>query len=340
VSARISAALTLAIAIASAGACKAKTVADAERDGDVAWLDANGSQEAVAALGRLADNNAKAVDAINSRVGHDVAAYVAAWNATVRGADWGGATLRAGLSDPARAEDAASVMGRRDPHLAPFVAPLEAALVRLAAGHNNVAIASVLASVGAAGDATVTRRLGDTTTRGAMCRGVASPDSSAEARKVLLTVSPSSRDDALCVDAVLKLAIEDDATLEWLAKTAEPGLLSAAGSHNDFPCARLKPLWATALASRPEATHTMLTVPLLSSVRRCAVILDPVLADGLSHDPLAYELIVSGVDPYGSETQDLKATCATLRATAGSRGGSITRGRALEAVRRGCQFAR
>jgi hypothetical protein len=334
------AAALVVVAALTLTSCKAKTVGDAERSGDVEWLDANGSQEAVAALGRLADKNPAAVDAVNSRANRDVAAYVAAWNATVRGADWGTATLKAGLADPSRAEDAASVMGRKDGHLVPFLADLEAALVRLAAGRNNNALASVLASVGPTADLAVMRRLEDATTRGAMCRGIASPDSSADARRVLMRVSPTSRDDAFCVEAVLKLAIDNDVALEWLATAAEPGLLSAAGSHNEFPCARLKPLWATAIATRPPATHTTLTVPLRSSVTRCAATLDPVLAEGLLHEPPAYDLIVSGVDPYGSETQDLRATCAALRASAGSRGTSITRGRAIEAVHKGCQFAK
>ena len=86
---RLGARAALWFVLAASFACKPKTVGDAERDGDIAWLDANGSQEAVAALGRLADNNPKAVDAINARAGRDVAAYVAAWNATVRGASWG-----------------------------------------------------------------------------------------------------------------------------------------------------------------------------------------------------------------------------------------------------------
>jgi hypothetical protein len=315
-------------------------VGDAERDGDVAWLDANGSQEAVAALGRLADNSPKAVDALNGRANRDVATYVAAWNATLRGAAWGSATLRTGLADPARAEDAASVMGRKDGHLVPFLPDLEAALVRLAAGHNNVAIASVLASVGPTADLAVMRRLDDATTRGPMCRGIGAPDASADARRVLMRVAAHSRDDSSCVEAVLKLAIDNDAALEWLASSAEPGLLSAAGSHEEFPCARLKPLWATALATRAEATHSTLTVPLLSSVQRCASALDPILSEALTHDPTAYGLIVSGIDPYGAETQDLKLTCATLRSSAGNRGSSLTRGRASEAVSHGCRLAR
>jgi hypothetical protein len=337
---RVRALVAIAVLALALPSCKATTVGDAERSENIAWLDANGSQEAVAALGRLADKNPKAVDAINSRANRDVAAYVAAWNAVMRGAEWGSATLRTGLADPSRAEDAASVMGRKDGHLVPFLADLEAALVRLAAGHNNVALASVLASVGPAADIAVMRRLEDPTTRGAMCRGIASPDSSADARRVLMKVSPTSRDDAFCVEAVLKLAIDNDTALEWLASSAEPGLLSAAGSHNEFPCTRLKPLWANALATRPPAMHTTLTVPLLSSVGRCASALDPVLAEGLVHDPGAYDLIVGGIDPYGTETQDLKATCAALRTTAGTRGTSITRGRAMEAVRKGCQFAK
>src|SRR5580658_5743295 len=262
--------LALAVSTAVTVSCAQRTVGDAERDGDVAWLDANGSQEAVAALGRLADNSPKAVDMLNARASRDVAAYVAAWNATVRGAAWGPPLLKTGLGDPARAEEAASVMGRKDGHLLPFLPELEAALVRLAAGHNNVAIASVLASVGPTADIAVMRRLEDPTTRGPMCRGIGSPDASADARRVLMRVAAKSRDDASCVEAVLKLAIDNDAALEWLATSAEPGLLSAAGSHEEFPCARLKPLWATVLATRPEATQSALTVPLLSSVERCA----------------------------------------------------------------------
>jgi hypothetical protein len=155
-----------------------------------------------------------------------------------------------------------------------------------------------------------------------------------------MRVAAKSRDDASCVEAVLKLAIDNDAALEWLATSAEPGLLSAAGSHEEFPCARLKPLWATVLATRPEATHSALTVPLSSSVARCASALDPVLSEGLLHDPSADGLIVSGIDPYGAETQDLKLTCATLRTTAGTRGNSMTRGRASEAMSHGCRLAR
>lgn len=333
------AAIVLAFLALTSSSCKARTIGDAERAGDVAWLDANGSQEAVSALGRLADDNKKAVEAIDARADRDVAAYVAAWSATLRGVAWGPSTLRTGLADPARAEDAATVMGRGDKHLVPFLPDLEEALVRLAAGHNNVALASVIASAGEAAVPAVTRRLEDPTTRGAMCRGIGSPDSSPEARRDLLRVVASSRDDASCIDAVLKLAQDSDATLAWLGTSAEPGLLSSAGGREEFPCARLKALWVTVLATRPAVAHPTLAVPLRNSVRRCAATLDPVLSESLLHDPMNYDLIVSGIDPYAAETQDLRLTCTVLSSSAGGRGSSLTRERASEAMSHGCRNA-
>ena len=68
-------------------------------------------------------------------------AYIAAWNATVRGAPWGPTLLRAGLADPARAESAASAMKRQDGHLAALVPDLESALQRTSASAHNGAVA-------------------------------------------------------------------------------------------------------------------------------------------------------------------------------------------------------
>src|ERR1700733_14001682 len=98
--------VTLAL---GAMACAPKTVAEAERHGDVKWLDNEGSGEAVAAMGRLADKDPRAVQAIDARANRDVNAYIAAWTATQRGTSWGSATLRSGLGNPARAEETASV---------------------------------------------------------------------------------------------------------------------------------------------------------------------------------------------------------------------------------------
>src|SRR6516165_680550 len=104
--------------------CKPSTVAEAEARGNIAWLEQNGSPEAVAALGRLADADPKAFTALQARAEFEVQPYKAAWAAVVRSAPWGAALLRAGLADPRRADAAASAMHKHDPHLAPFVPDL------------------------------------------------------------------------------------------------------------------------------------------------------------------------------------------------------------------------
>jgi hypothetical protein len=320
--------------------CSPKTVAEAEKRGDVAWLDAEGSGEAVAALGRLADNDPRAVQVLDARATTDVNAYIAAWAATVRGATWGASMLRTGLGSPLRAEETASVMTRRDPHLVPFIPDLEGALVRLAASKHNTAIASVLASVGPEADAAITRRLADSSTRGSLCRGIGSPDASPSARRVLMRVPVSSRDDASCVEAVLLTASRDDAALDWLATNAEPGLLSAAGNHEAFPCARLATVWSKALASRVTEPGTGLTVPLHNAIARCGRAIDPVLAPALALDVPVYELIIAGLDPFGTEVQDLPQTCAALQPLHATKGNAFTRERARAAVLHGCVFAK
>ncbi len=49
------------------GGCKPSTIAEAERKGDVAWLDQNGTPDSVSALGRLADTKPDAVTALEAR---------------------------------------------------------------------------------------------------------------------------------------------------------------------------------------------------------------------------------------------------------------------------------
>jgi hypothetical protein len=319
-------------------ACAPKNVTEAQEKGNIAWLDANGSPEAISALGLMADNNAHALDVLGARAGYDVNAYIAAWSATEREAPWGPAMLRSGLADPLRAETAAAAMVRKDGHLTLFVPDLESALMRIAASANSVAIASVLASAGPAATAAVARRLEDSATRGAMCRGIGSPDASADARRVLMTVPATSRDHASCIEAALKMAAENDAALDWLATKAEPGLLSAAGRSEEFPCPRIKSLWTSAFASRPFAAHATLTVPLMNAVARCGPQMDPVLADALGRWPVTHTLIATAIDPYGAETASLKATCTALHAVASNTSDSaLVRGRASDALTHGCR---
>src|SRR5687767_14642771 len=69
-------------------ACHPSNATDAEAKGDVEWLEADGSADAVAALGRLADKHRKALSALETRSTFDPNAYVAAWAAHLRGATW------------------------------------------------------------------------------------------------------------------------------------------------------------------------------------------------------------------------------------------------------------
>ena len=316
--------------------CRPSSVGDAEAKGDAAWLDTNGTPQAVAALGRLADKNPRALELMRART-FDVNAYIAAWSATKRGATWGAEILRKGLADPARADSAASAMQRKDPQLAAFVPDLEAALSRLAAGSHGSTLGSILASVGPPAHAAVERRMKDGASRGAMCAGIASPDSSADARAVLLSVPSESRDNSACVSAVMALVQDDDTALAWLGSKGEPGLLGAVSKNAQIPCARLHLLWLRAIGERAPATYHGLEVALSHAVKRGAGALDGVLADTLNHAPATHGLITAAIDPYGQETPELKATCAVLPTVAASSGTPKARERARDTILHGCR---
>ncbi|MDB4936761.1 MAG: hypothetical protein JWP87_3733, partial [Labilithrix sp.] len=207
-------------------ACKPKTVGEAEAKHDVAWLADDASPQAMAALGRLADADPRAVAELEKRSSIDVNAYIAAWEAVTRGAPWGTTFLRTALADPTRADTAATALPRRDPRLIPFVPDLEGAVVRLSAGRRGSVVAGVLASIGPTAHAQVERRLIDPKTRGAMCDGVGLPEASGDAKSLVLAVPPAARDHASCVDIVLTMATTEDVVLDWLAVSAEPGLIT------------------------------------------------------------------------------------------------------------------
>jgi hypothetical protein len=336
----LTAAAVMAVALsASLVACGPKNVTDAEKRSDVAWLDTKGTPDAIAALGRLADKNDKAARAIEKRAPYDPNAYAAAWAAVVRGAPWGTALFRAALADPVRAESAAAAMDRGDGHMTPFLSDLEAALVRLGASMQNAAISTSLASAGPAAHDAVTRRLADAATRGAMCRGLGSPEASPDARKCLMQAPAQSRDNSYCLDAALKLAGDDDEALSWLAGVAEPGLLGAAGKSELLTCGRLHLAWSKALVTRPASTHAALIVPLAHALKRCPLEMDGVLADSLTRNPASADVIVGAIDPYGSYGANLKATCKALEAVRNFRGiSAVTRERANDAVARSCKM--
>jgi hypothetical protein len=326
----------LAAAALLAG-CRPATIAEAEKKGDVAWLDENGTPDAVAALGRLADTKPKAVAALEARSTFDVHAYGAAWTAALRGAAWGPEMLRAGLADPTRADRAASGMEKHDPHLAPYVPDLESALQRLSASLQNFNVSSTLASVGLPAHDAIVRRLADPSTRGAMCRGVASKEADADARKTLLAAPLSSRDADACVDGVVRMAAEDGPTLTWLAERGEPGLLGAASKSDPLDCAKLHALWARVLAARTADTYSALEVPLGYAVKRCPAEIDGVLADAIVNLPATRFVVVAAIDPFTGDGKALKATCAALPMVVGGKDTPLVRERASDALVHVCK---
>jgi hypothetical protein len=319
-------------------ACQPSTVGEAERRGDVGWLDQNGTPDAVAALGRLADQSPSAQSALETRSVFDGQAFRAAWDAFVRGAPWGTTLLRGGLGDPRRADLAASAVNKHDERLAAFVGDLENALVRLSATPQNFNVSSALAAVGRPAREAIVRRLVDASTRGAMCRGLASKDADADARRTLVEAPEAARDSPSCVDAVVVIAAEDDATLEWLAVRGEPGLLGAAGKDERLPCARLHGVWTRALATRPVEMYPALIVPLGYAVKRCTPEMDGVLADAIVHLPATHALLVAAVDPFTTYGSALRATCAALpQVAAGGRDSAMVRERANDAINHACK---
>jgi hypothetical protein len=326
----------LAGLLALAG-CRPTTIAEAERRGDVAWLDQNGTPNAVAALGRLADTSPKAAAALEARSSFDMQAFKAAWFGSLRSAPWATAMLRGGLADPGRADLAASAMDRRDARLAAFLTDLEGALVRLSATTRNLNVSSVLASMGSPAREAIARRLADASTRGAMCRGIASKDADSETHRVLLGAPEAGRDSPACVDAVVRIAVDDDAALAWLAEQGEPGLLGAAGKENVLPCARLHVAWTKALTTRLKDIHSALTVPLGYAVKRCPAEMDGVLADAIVHLPATRSVVVEAIDPFDRYGGALHATCAALPMVATGRDSAIVKERASDALMHSCK---
>jgi hypothetical protein len=219
----------------------------------------------------------------------------------------------------------------------PYLGDLEAALLRLAASAHNLNVSSTLASIGPAAHDAIMRRLADPSTRGAMCRGIASMTADPDARAALLTVPEAARDAPSCVDAVVRVAADDDAALGWLASVAEPGLVGAASTSSALPCSRLHVAWSKAMSSRPPEQRAALTVPLGYAVKRCPAELDGVLADAIVHLPATRSMVVGAIDPFAAYGGALQATCAALPAVAQSwHDPAIVRERASDALAHMC----
>lgn len=317
------------------GACRPTTVAEAETKRDARWLEENGSPEAVAALGRLADKDAKAAAWLQAHATDDSSVYIAAWEATERGAPWGPGVLRSALTDPVRAEIAASAMKRKSPALTPFLPDLDAAVGRVQ-GSRASTVASLLASMSGPAEPVIERLLLGAATRGAMCRGVASAESSDAARVVLMRVPAEARDDGGCLEAVTQLGATDPKVFDWLAESSEVGLLRSVGKSTGMPCPKLVELWTAVFDKRPAKDAPGLAIPLGAGLERCAPALDAMLAARLDQGDKA-TIVVEAVDPYKASTHDLKATCAALaRAGRNRKLARRTQERAQDAVAHGC----
>jgi len=321
-------------------ACTPSNAGDAEKKHDVAWLAAHPSSESVGALGRLADDDKTAQEALetlaNGMLGGKslggagaLDVYLAAWGGVERNATWGTEMIKRGLGDHTRMNDAASAIKRGSAQLPGFVPELDAAL-RTGC---DVRCGSALASAtGADVMKLITSRLADDRTRDPMCAGLGSQDSSKEARAVFTHVPDSSRDALSCPGAAARMAARDDDVLAWLGKSAEPGLLRATGPSDALPCDRLAKLWAMALASRDHNVYGALAIPLGGGVKRCAKALDGTLSGALVADVDAQTLAVAALDPLDASIADLVATCTALPNVSRSAVGPQTRSRAADVL--------
>jgi hypothetical protein len=318
---RIGAAVLLACA-----ACGPNSVAEAEAKRDVAWLEKNGSPEAMAALGRLADADPRAEAFLSARAPDDPHVYHAAWEATERGAAWGPKVLKAALeSDRAHAEQAAAAMKRGSPALLPLADDLVTSLSRGEATDRTSPTAGLLASLGAAGQPAVQRALSDGRARAPLCRAMTAPETTPETRATLLEVPPESRDSDACLDAVLALAQKDDAVLDWAGRSGEVGVLRTLSKNDLLSCERTARMWRVALEQRPATDSPTIAAPLAAAIFRCAREIDPVVARG-ARDPKWATLIAGAVDPFAPRMLEMRATCAELA--------DVRRAKTLSAVQR------
>jgi len=326
------------VVLVGAASCKTKDVHDAEAKADVAFLDATDSPESTAALGRLADASPRALAALETRAKRgDVNAYIAAWQAQVRGASWSQAFFREGLGDPARAVVAASALPRKDPKTAELLADLEAAFGKLPPSQAS-RVGALITSLGAPAKGAVTRALAAPRTRAPMCDSLSSPDASREALDAFRAVTPEQRDESACTNLAASRAETDETMATWLGKDAEPGLLVSASRRGTLTCPRAALVWEKALLSRPREAQAPLTAELSAVTNRCAVAMDPVLERGLGGTDDARAWVVAALDPQDRDLERLPRTCIAMKAVAlGGAGTSVrTRERARDTMARGC----
>src|SRR5678816_1660360 len=135
--------------------CTPTSVGDAEKKKNVDWLENNGSPEAIAALGRLADDDKAAQDALakpskatestlkTDAGGSGLDVDLAIWGGVERNAGWATNLTKTLLADGNRMDEMASAMKRGTPQLGAFAGDLDSALVNGCGISCGAALASI-----------------------------------------------------------------------------------------------------------------------------------------------------------------------------------------------------
>ena len=273
----------------------------------MAWLDANGSRAAIEALGRIADHEPKAADAVSRRTGNQDA-YHAAWLAHTRRAAWGDTMLRAALASPTELPAAVSELPYKDPRLEDFAADLQRGIAAAEPGPAAAAVA-VLATLGPSAGQELVKLLNEDSTRAATCAGLAAEKVSSESRLALTLAIPAARADAACQRTMFQHATADARVLSWIAREGEPELLLA--SSGSLPCTRVSELWDVALASA-RSSFVALEPALTAAAGRCPQPLDTVLARVLPSQKNARLSVLRALSADAAHTELLEATCYQL----------------------------
>lgn len=297
----------LALVGVALSACTPASVAEAEAQKNVAWLDAHESRAGMEALGRLADHEPKAVEVLAKRRGNqDV--YHAAWLAHTRGSPWGDDVLRAALSSPTELPIAVAELPPRDPRLEGFAGDLEKGIALAPAEHAAAAVA-LLGSLGAPAQANLKRLLELPAAREAVCEGLASPHVAPESRLVLTEADPAVRTIPVCQKTLFQHAATDVKVLDWFGAHGEPAVVAAGAEA--LACPKLAILWDRIFAS-PREVLTPLEPSLVTSMGRCGSALDPVIARALPSSRRTRVTILHALDVEDAHAEQLEATCKQL----------------------------
>ena len=299
--------------LVATAACSPATIAEAEAQNDVAWLERQRGRSSAEALGRLADHDARAARVLAERRG-DGDVYHAAWLGHVRGAAWATDVVRAALVSEKEAPLVLGELPDSHPRLESFARELGQSAGLGAGGdkrEENVrtTAAELLATVGPAGDAATLELLATPHARDTTCAGLAAPHATALARTALTRAAPEARTSTTCQLTLVGHAAIDPKVLDWVAREGEEPLVAVAAGRLD--CPRVGALWERVLTSS-RVSFGALEAPLATSMKRCAADIDPVTARLLPSTRPARSPILHALDTAEAQADQLHATCKQL----------------------------